>query len=153
MVGDILFFTSTNSSILYGSIFLQTIGTFASALAVGTQNVNNVQPHYKRSIAAWLGLAMAKFRGVLSTWIFNDPPRFRKATKINLAFTIGVCMLAAVNRVWLVVRNRRKEGAGRQDPGARGGKGGVKNQKRHKEDALEMITRTLSIHYDGSCST
>ena len=50
------------------------------------------------------------FGGVLSTCIFNDPPRFKKATKISLAFRIGVCLLAAVNRVWLVVRNRRKEG-------------------------------------------
>ena len=28
---------------------------------------------------------------------------------------------------------------------------GVKKQKRHKEDAVETITRTFSIHSDGSC--
>ena len=53
---------------------------------------------------------MANFGGVLSTWIFNDPPRFRKATKINLAFSVGVCVLAAIDRVWLVAQNKRKEG-------------------------------------------
>ena len=73
------------------------MGAFTYASAVGTQNVNNVQPHYKRSTAVHLGLAMANFGGVLSTWIFSDPPRFSKATNINLAFTIGVCVLAAVN--------------------------------------------------------
>ena len=31
-------------------------------------------------------------------------------TKINLAFSVGVCVLTAVNGVWLVARNRRKEG-------------------------------------------
>jgi len=109
MVGYILFLTSTHTSVLYGSIFLQTMGAFTSASAVGTWNVNNVQPHYKRSTAVGFGLAMANFGGVLSTWIFNDPPKFRKATKINLAFSVGVCVLAAVNRVWLMAQNRRKE--------------------------------------------
>ena len=83
------------------------------------------------------------------TIIYNGPPRFRKATKINLVFSIGVCVLVSVNRVWLVVRNRRKEG----ERAVRISWGGGQKQKRHKEDALEMITRTLSIHYDGSCST
>ena len=109
MAGYILFLTSTQTSVLYGSLFLQTMGAFTSASAVGTWNVNNVQPHYKRSSAVGLGLAMANFGGVLSTWIFNDPPRFRKATKINLAFTVGICVLALVNRVWLMAQNRRKE--------------------------------------------
>ena len=53
---------------------------------------------------------MASFGGILSTWIFNDPPRFRKATTINLAFSIGICVLAMVNRVWLVMQNKKKEG-------------------------------------------
>jgi len=109
MAGYILFLTSTHTSVLYGSIFLQTMGAFTSASAVSAWNVNNVQPHYKRSTAVGFGLAMANFGGVLSTWIFNDPPKFRKATKINLAFSVGVCVLAAVNRVWLMAQNRRKE--------------------------------------------
>ena len=109
MAGYILFLTSTSTPVLYGSIFLQTIGAFASASAASTWNVNNVQPHYKRSAAVGLGMAMANFGGVLSTWIFDDAPRFRKATKINLAFSVGMCVLAIVNRVWLMAQNNRKK--------------------------------------------
>jgi MFS family permease len=109
MTGYILFLTSSHTSVLYGSIFLQTMGAFTSASAGVTWSVNNVQPHYKRSTAVGFGLAMANFGGILSTWIFNDPPRFRKATKINLAFSVGVCVIALVNRFWLVAQNRRKE--------------------------------------------
>jgi len=110
MVGYILFLTSTHTSVLYGSIFLQTMGAFTSAPAIGSWNINNVQPHYKRSTAIALGLVTANCGGVLSTWIFDDPPRFRKATKINLAFSIALCVLALINRVWLMEQNKRKEG-------------------------------------------
>jgi len=110
MAGYILFLTSTHTPVLYGSIFLQTIGAFTSASAVSTWNVNNVQPHYKRSTAIGIGLVMANSGGVLSTWIFNDGPRFKKATKINLAFSVGMCVVALVNRAWLMVQNNRKAG-------------------------------------------
>jgi MFS family permease len=109
VTGCALFLTSTRISVLYGSIFLQTSGAFTAAAAGTTWNVNNVQPHYKRSAAIGLVIAMANFGGILSTWIFDDPPRFRKATKINLAFSVGICVLASANRVWLVVQNKRKE--------------------------------------------
>jgi len=107
--GYLLFLTSTHTSVLYGSLFLQTMGAFTSAPAIAAWNVNNVQPHYKRSTAVALGLATANFGGILSTWIFDDAPRFAKATKINLASSIGICVLAVVNRVWLMVQNKRKE--------------------------------------------
>jgi MFS family permease len=109
VTGCVLFLTSTRTSVLYGSIFLQTSGAFTAASAGTTWNVNNVQPHYKRSAAIGLTIAMANCGGILSTWIFDDPPRFRKATKINLAFSVGICVLAGANRVWLVVQNKRKE--------------------------------------------
>lgn len=108
MTGYILFLTSTHIPTLYGSIFLQTLGAFTSASAVSTWNVNNVQPYYKRSAAVGLGLVSANCGGILSTWIFTDPPRFKKATTINLVFSIGMCALAIVNRVWLMVQNTRK---------------------------------------------
>lgn len=111
MTGYILFLTSTHTAVLYGSIFLQTMGAFTSAPAIGAWNINNVQPHYKRSTAVALGLATANCGGILSTWIFDDAPRFAKGTKINLAFSAGLCALAGVNRVWLMAQNTRKEGA------------------------------------------
>jgi MFS family permease len=109
MTGYIIFLTATHTSVLYGSIFLQTMGAFTVAPAASTWIVNNVQPHYKRSAAVGFTLAMANFGGILSTWIFDDPPRFRKATKINMAFSVGISVLAVVTRVWLVMQNKRKE--------------------------------------------
>jgi MFS family permease len=148
MAGYILFLTATHTSVLYGSIFLQTMGAFTSASAVGTWNVNNVQPYYKRSTAVGFGLAMANFGGVLSTWIFNDPPRFRKATMINLAFSVGICVLAVVNRVWLMAQNRRKEEERALRHPSR-----KEEAEKHKGDVLGMITQTLFTHSSGACTT
>ena len=116
------------------------MGAFTFASAVGTWNVNNVQPHYKRSTAVGLGLVMANFGGALSTWIFNDPPRFKKATKVNLAFSIGVCVL--VNRVWLVAQNRRKEGE-RAVGLSQGGEEAEEAQRRCRGDDRPDIIYTL----------
>ena len=55
IVGYIIFLTSTNTSVLFSSIFLQTMGAFTSASAVDTWNINNVQPHYKCSTAVGHG--------------------------------------------------------------------------------------------------
>jgi nitrate/nitrite transporter NarK len=109
MAGYITFLTSTHTSVLYGSVMVQTIGAFTAAPAGSTWNVNNVQPHYKRSAAVGFVSTMANLGGVLSTWIFDDPPRFRKATKVNTAFSVGICVLSVVNRAWLVMQNKRKE--------------------------------------------
>lgn len=110
LVGYTIFYTSTDTAVLYGSIVLQTVGAFTAAPAATTWVVNNVQPHYKRSTAIGIVTSMANFGGILSAWIYDDPPRFRKATKINLASSVGMCVLAVVNRVWLVTQNKRKEG-------------------------------------------
>jgi nitrate/nitrite transporter NarK len=107
--GYIIFYTSTSTAVLYGSIVLQTMGAFGASPAVTTWVVNNVQPHYKRSTAIGLVTSMANFGGILSAWIYDDPPRFKKATKINLGSSIGICVLAVVTRVWLVMQNKRKE--------------------------------------------
>ena len=109
LAGYIIFLTSTHTSVLYGSLFLQTVGAFTAAPAGTTWNVNNVQPYCKRSTAVGLVTSMAGVGGILSTWMFDDPPRFRKATTINIAFSVGICVLAMVNRVWLVTQNKRKE--------------------------------------------
>jgi len=42
MIGYIIFLASTRTSVLYGSLFLQTIGAFTSAAAVSTWNLNSV---------------------------------------------------------------------------------------------------------------
>ena len=109
IIGYMVFLTSTSTPILYISIVLQTMGAFTASPAINTWNVNNVQPHYKRSTAIALALALANCGGVLSTWIFDDPPRYRKAANINLAFSFGACVLAVTNRVWLVGQNKKKE--------------------------------------------
>jgi len=109
VVGYSMFLTSTDIPVLYGSIFLQTLGSFTSASAATTWNVNNVQPHYKRSTSIGFESTVANFGGVMATWIYDDPPRFAKATKINIASSVVIAVLAIVNRVWLVMQNKRKE--------------------------------------------
>ena len=109
IIGYIIFLTSTDTSVLYGSIILQTVGAFTAAPAGTTWNVNNVQPHYRRSAAVGIVTTMANLGGMLAMWIYNDPPKFTTGTKINLASSIGICVLALVNRTWLKVQNKRKE--------------------------------------------
>jgi hypothetical protein len=109
VTGYAIFLTSSNTSVLYGSIFLQMIGVFTAASASAAWILNNVQPYYKRSTAIGYGSVMSILGGILATWIFDDPPRFKKGTTVNLAFSVGICVITVGNRVWLMTQNKRKE--------------------------------------------
>jgi MFS family permease len=109
VTGYAIFLTSSNTSVLYGSIFLQMIGVFTATSASTAWTLNNVQPYYKRSTAIGYGTVMSILGGMFATWIFDDPPRFKKGTKVNLVFSVGICVLTGANRVWLMTQNKRKE--------------------------------------------
>lgn len=46
--------------------------------------------------------------GILSTWIFIDPPRFHIATSINLAFALGMAAVSAFLVLYLMRKNHLK---------------------------------------------
>ena len=73
---------------------------------------------------------------------FSRPPRFRKATKINRAFSVGGCVLAAVNRVWLVAQNGGRK---RSRPSGKPQGVGEKEeaQRRRLGDGRPVIIYTL----------
>ena len=48
--------------------------------------------------------------GIVSTWLFTDPPRFQKATRINLAFSLGMAASSVGIFAYLRARNIEKQG-------------------------------------------
>jgi hypothetical protein len=57
--------------------------------------MNNVQPHYRRATAVAFVFVITNIGGIVSTWLFTDPPRFHKATSINLSFSLGMAVISA----------------------------------------------------------
>jgi len=51
---------------------------------------------------------MTNLGGILSTWIFTHPPRYTIATRINLAFSVGIVIAALVNILYLRNQNAKK---------------------------------------------
>ena len=92
----------------YGALYLQIIGSYAAGPCLHTWNVNNVQPHYRRATAIAIGSMGANAGGIVSTWLFTDPPRFRKAARINLAFSLGTAASSVGIFVYLRFRNTQK---------------------------------------------
>ncbi|KAI9451630.1 MFS general substrate transporter [Lactarius psammicola] len=73
--GYAIFLGSNNKNTNYGALFLQIIGSYAASPCLLTWNANNVQPHYRRATAIAIGSTGANIGGVVSTWLFMDPPR------------------------------------------------------------------------------
>jgi hypothetical protein len=48
------------------------------------------------------------FAGIISTWIFVDPPHFRIPTIINLSFSIAIAALSAVLSAYVTWANLQK---------------------------------------------
>ncbi|ETW77229.1 major facilitator superfamily [Heterobasidion irregulare TC 32-1] len=88
--GYAIFIGTTNKHADYAALFLQIIGVYSVAPCLSTWNANNVQPHYRRATAVAMAFIATNTGGIVSTWIFLDPPRFHIACSIDLAFSLGI---------------------------------------------------------------
>jgi hypothetical protein len=100
---------SDNKNINYGALYLQIIGSYAAAPCLSTWNTNNVQPHYRRATAIAIGFIATNTGGIVSTWLFTHPPRFQNATRINLAFSLGMAASSVGILVYFRSRNAEKQ--------------------------------------------
>ncbi|KAJ7041990.1 major facilitator superfamily domain-containing protein [Mycena alexandri] len=111
-VGFAMFLGSTNHHVQYGSLFLSIPGTYLMAPAISTWNANNAAPHVRRATAIAIGFIMTNSGGILATWLLGSlspPPRYTKATKILLIFSVLMGFFAIVNIVWLKRENNKKK--------------------------------------------
>lgn len=99
---------SKNKTSDYGALFLQIVGTYGISPCLVTWHANNVQPHYRRATAVAFVLAIVNVGGIVSTWLFTGAPRFRKATSINLAFSLGMAVACVGLIVYLRAQNAGK---------------------------------------------
>ncbi|KAH8978736.1 MFS general substrate transporter [Lactarius hatsudake] len=106
--GYAIFLGSNNEKTNYAALYLQIIGSYAASPCLTTWNSNNVQPHYRRATAIAIGSTGANLGGIMSTWLFNDPPRFETATRINLAFSLGTAASSVGILIYFRVRNAEK---------------------------------------------
>jgi hypothetical protein len=102
---------SKNKSTDYGALFLQIIGTYGSGPCLSTWLANNVQPHYRRATAVAIAFIATNIGGIVSPWLFTDPPRYHTATSINLAVSLGM----AVATVGTMFYFRRCNGKKREE--------------------------------------
>jgi len=108
MVGYIIFLVTPKRHADYAALYLQVIGVYGAAPPLVTWVSNNVQPFYKRATAIAFAFVMTNAGGILSTWIFTDTPRFRKATRLNLAMAIGMAVFGIGLDLYLRNENRKK---------------------------------------------
>lgn len=127
IAGYAMFLGSTNTSVLYGSLFLQIIGAYTLAPLLSSWMPNNLAPYYKRVSGIAFGFISTNSGGILSTWLFptTDAPRYRTATWTALGLTVSIVVLAGVNSVYLRRENTQKarlegaRGEGDKDPAFR----------------------------------
>ncbi|KAI0037051.1 MFS general substrate transporter [Vararia minispora EC-137] len=106
--GYAIFLGTSNMHANYGALFLQIIGVYSIAPCLSTWNANNVQPHVRRATGIALAFVSTNIGGIISTWIFTDPPRFHKASSINLAFSLGMATVSLFLILFLRSVNARK---------------------------------------------
>jgi len=119
--GYAIFLGTGNKHSDYGALFLQIVGVYSAAPCLSTWNSNNVQPHFRRASAIAMAFMATNVGGIVSTWIFTGPPRFRTASCINLAFSLGLAAMCFVVVLQLRSANLRKQAEvarlEREDPG------------------------------------
>ncbi|KZW00972.1 MFS general substrate transporter [Exidia glandulosa HHB12029] len=108
IVGYAIFLSSNVTSVNYFALVLQTVGAYGVPPAISAWAANNFSPHYKRATALAVVVIMSVAGGLLSTWIFTDPPHYARATRINLAFAVGEAVFAVLNIAYLRRKNQEK---------------------------------------------
>ena len=51
---------------------------------------------------------MSNIGGIVSPWLFTDPPRFRTATSVNLAASLGIAASSAAVMVYFRASNAKR---------------------------------------------
>ncbi|KAK7035976.1 MFS domain-containing protein [Favolaschia claudopus] len=111
IAGFAMFLASTNQHIQYGSLFLSVSGAYTMAPTLSTWNANNSAPHVRRATAIAIGFIMTNSGGILATWLLGSlspPPRYTKATKMLLIFSVLVAVFTALNVWYLAAENKKK---------------------------------------------
>jgi hypothetical protein len=106
-----MFLGSTNHHVQYGSLFFSISGIYLLAPATLTWIANNVTPHVRRATSIAFTVSLVNAGGVLSTWLLGNlspPPRYTKATKILLIFSVLMGVLAVFNILYLKRENKKK---------------------------------------------
>jgi len=84
------------------------MGSYGSIPCLGTWLANNIQPHYRRATVVAVGIAGTNIGGIVSPWLFLDPPRFHRASSINLAASLGTAASCAGIIVYFHACNAKK---------------------------------------------
>jgi sugar phosphate permease len=111
VVGFGMFLGSHSFHVQYGSLFLSIPGTYAMAPTISTWNANNAAPHVRRATAIAIGFIMTNSGGILATWLLGSlspPPRYTKATKMLLIFSVMMAFFSALNVIYLQRENKKK---------------------------------------------
>lgn len=110
-IGFAMFLGSANHHVQYGSLFLSIPGTYAMSPALSTWNANNSAPHARRATAIALGFIMTNSGGILATWLLGSlspPPRYARATKILIIFSVLTGFFTTLNIFYLSHQNKKK---------------------------------------------
>ncbi|RSH90376.1 hypothetical protein EHS25_000981 [Saitozyma podzolica] len=110
VVGYAMYLGSTNTHVLYASLFLQVIGAYTVAPLQSTWMPNNLAPFYKRVTGITLGFIATNSGGILSTWLFptTEAPRYHRGTSILLSLASVMAFFAMLNTLYLMRENRTK---------------------------------------------
>ncbi|KAH9822593.1 major facilitator superfamily domain-containing protein [Melampsora americana] len=94
----------------YASLFLSVPGVYSIPPSLAAWQSNNSFGHYRKAVSIAIGFVAANAGGILSTWLFpqSDRPQFRKATIINITFSIATIFFTILNLCWLCYSNARK---------------------------------------------
>ncbi|KAL7422803.1 hypothetical protein Q5752_002099 [Cryptotrichosporon argae] len=132
VVGYALYLGSTRHSVLYASLFLQTMGQYTLAPLYSTWMPNNLRSYYTRTTGIVLGFVATNAGGILATWLFPaaDSPRFHRASSVLLGLTCALIPFTLANSLYMRRLNTRAEAR----------RAAVESSGGEKEDEFVYIT-------------
>ncbi|GLB41450.1 putative major facilitator superfamily protein [Lyophyllum shimeji] len=111
IIGFIMYLSSTNPHVQYGSLFFSISGISCSGPSLSTWLSNNAAPQVRRATAIALGFVMSNVGAILALWLFGSwskPPRYTSGTIVLLVSACMMTFLSFCNLLYLRSQNRKK---------------------------------------------
>jgi len=114
VLGSALYLGAENKFASYGALYLMVPGVYATTPVIAAWMANNSEPYYRRATNVAMGFIAANSGGILSIWSYptSEGPNFRKATVMNLIFSILIVVISFVAVAYLSLRNKIKKRPG-----------------------------------------
>lgn len=109
MLGTAIQIGSKDRNARYAGVFFQAFGAFGPNASTTAWTVDNMSPYYKRATIIALSFGGTQIGGIISGYIYNDPPYYRTGASVAFGSLAFLFLCGVIGNIYIYRTNRARE--------------------------------------------